>query len=758
MQSHRLSQERLDYHRARHPELAEPIARALLRVLRERNVLSALGTGETAAVPSTPVDRPEDATPQDPDEGELLRLAALHLTPDEIDEVCDIALSLEEVHRLEDVVNRAHISFQELAEEVRRFCAVPTQDLRVPPEDALGACVALTRHLISDQLEYIAVAKHHLRIRYFDELTRRMVGPPAGMGRIGGKAGGMLLAHRILRDRMPDSPGWLPITIPESYFLRSDVVQDFLRLNRLSEYQSQKYKPIEQVARDYPLIRRVFRQAEFPATVVLALGNILERLGRRPLIVRSSSLLEDRVGTAFCGKYASVFVANQGDLDQRLRALLGAIADVYASVFGPDPILYRREHELLDYVEEMGVIIQEVVGCRHGRYFLPAFAGVAVSRNEFRWSPRIRREHGLIRLVMGLGTRAVDRTGSERPRLVAPGVPSLRPESSVEEIRSCAQQHLDVIDLEANELRAVRLADVLAEADGFPWLDRLVSVHRQGGLYAPATALIDAEPDQLCITFEKLLAGTPFAQQARWLLSTLEHAYGRPVDIEFACDGEKLYLLQCRTLTPAPRTVPVALPSNIAPDRVIFDADRHVSTARVANIQYVVYVDPETYDGLSSRDLRFEAARVVGRVNRRLPRRSFILMGPGRWGSQDIRLGVPVQYADINRAALLIEIARERGGFTPELSFGTHFFQDLVEAQIPYLPLYPDQRGRQFQEAFFHQKHNILSTLLPDCARLGSVVRVIDVPAVAGGATLTVAMDGDGERALAYLVAPAGSA
>ena len=129
------------------------------------------------------------------------------------------------------------------------------------------------------------------------------------------------------------------------------------------------------------------------------------RLRIDPLIVRSSSLLEDRTGAVFSGKYKSLFLANQGTKRERLTSLLEAVAEVYASIFNPDAIEYRAERDLLDVHEEMGIMIQEVVGKKVGKYFLPAFSGVAFSNNDFRWSPRIKREDGLVRMVPGLGTR-----------------------------------------------------------------------------------------------------------------------------------------------------------------------------------------------------------------------------------------------------------------------------------------------------------------------------------------------------------------
>ena len=182
----------------------------------------------------------------------------------------------------------------------------------------------------------------------------------------------------------------------------------------------------------------------------------------RPIIVRSSSLLEDRVGSSFSGKYRSLFLANQGSTQERLDALRDAVAEVYASTFEPDAIGYRSERGLLDFAEEMGVMIQEVVGNRVGDYFLPAFAGVAFSLNEFRWSPRVKREDGLLRLVPGLGTRAVDRTSDDYPVLIAPGQTDHRVNVTADEIVCYAPKKVDVINLRTNSFETIGIRDLLS--------------------------------------------------------------------------------------------------------------------------------------------------------------------------------------------------------------------------------------------------------------------------------------------------------
>ena len=174
-------------------------------------------------------------------------------------------------------------------------------------------------------------------------------------------------------------------------------------------------------------------------------------------------------------------------------------------------------------------------------------------------------------------------------------------------------------------------------------------------------------------------------------------------------------------------------------------------TGLLPDIEYVVYVDPATYDGIKTPERRIEVARVVGRLNHALTGKRFILVGPGRWGSNDIRLGVKVGYSDINNTRMLVEVARTKAGYTPEVSFGTHFFQDLVEADIQYLPLYPDEPDSCFSESFFGQPENALASLLPKDADFAEIVRVIHVPTVAGGSMLTIAMNGETDEALAYL-------
>lgn len=613
--------------------------------------------------------------------------------------------------------------------------------------------VVIIRGMISDQLGFLGVAREYFNITDLKEIRRHRI----GRGKIGGKAAGMLLAHKILQADSADAPFPLSehVVIPESVFLGADVFYDFIAHNNLYPFFDQKYKTEAEIRTEYPEIRRHFAEGEFPAYVVDALARELDRLGTVPLIVRSSSLLEDNFGTSFAGKYESIFCPNQASPRENLQAVLDAIRQVYASTLNPDALLYRRQVGLLDYDERMAVLIQRVEGFRYGRYFFPQVAGVAFSRNPFRWTPRIDPEEGFLRIVCGLGTRAVERVAGDYPRMVALSHPTLRPEVTPAEIRKYSQHLIDVIDLETNELRTLPVTQVLRP--DYPGLAYLASLWQDDYLKDILFAG-EVAPGNIVLTFDRLLRERSFADLMRAILHRLAQAYGRPVDVEFTLDiipGRPrprfvVHLLQCRPLSSREAATTRSLPTTLAPEDILFVATRLVPDGVVSGVEYVIYVDPHRYAAIPDDLTRYEVGRVVGRLNERLAGHCYILLGPGRWGSSNISLGVKVGYADIYNTSMLIEIAFAGPAGTPEVSYGTHFFQDLVEANIYPLALYPDE-GDFFRREFFEQSPNVLPALLPADAPLADVVRVIHIPTVSGGRLLDVVMNSQEEKAVAYL-------
>ncbi|RLC67604.1 MAG: hypothetical protein DRI48_01865, partial [Chloroflexi bacterium] len=620
--------------------------------------------------------------------------------------------------------------------------------------------VVLIKRMISDQMDFVRLAKGFLEAEDFEMVYGRRI----GTGKIGGKAAGMLLAWEILQQEDPadeiDLRGH--VTIPDSYFIGANVFYDFHAINGLEEFINQKYKTQEEIEADYPHIQEIYASGRFPPDAVDRLRALLIEVGNTPLIVRSSSLLEDNFGFSFAGKYDSFFCPNQASVEDNLVALTNAIGRVYASVLSPDALLYRQRMGLVDYDERMAILIQKVEGQRYHDYFLPTLAGVGFSRNPFRWSRKIRPEDGLLRIVWGLGTRAVERVGSDYPRMVPLSHPRLRPETGADQIRKYSQRFVDLIDLRSNEFKTLSVSEVLKP--DYPGIRFLASVDKQDYLqpvYAPGA--LGREP--LVLTFDELLKNQKFVTLMRNVLGKLERYYGRPVDVEFAMkiadrcareDGHPeflLHLLQCRPLSNQEWGENMRIP-DVPPQDVVFLTCRLVPRGQVKGIRYVVYVGAEEYSRVPSYETRLELARVIGRLNKRLENECFILMGPGRWGTSNVELGLKVTYADIYNTRALIEIAQSPTDDTLEVSYGTHFFQDLVESRIYPLPLYPNAPGAIFNRAFFDEAPNVLGELLPGDAQYAPYVKVIDVPAATGGRYLELVMDNERDEALAYLKRP----
>jgi hypothetical protein len=683
-------------------------------------------------------------------------VAAAHLAEGEIVSCIENWIKDDRSGFLIEALENPCTSLDDIGLALERHNELALEDGELSRAVQTGLRVSLARRFFTDDLDFLNTAKNYIGIADFFDLVHHIISPPGSHGKLGGKSSGMLLASQILR-KVEDHRDLIgEVKVPKTWFVASDGLQSFAEHNQLEDVYNRKYLEIDQVRREYPHIVQVFKNSSFTPEILAGLTRALDDLEGRPLIVRSSSLLEDRIGASFSGKYKSLFLANVGTRTERLAALTDAIAEVYASLFAPDPIQYRAERNLLDLHEEMGIMIQEVVGSRIGPYFMPAFAGVAFSHNEFRWSPRIRREDGLVRLVPGLGTGAVDRVGDDYPVLVAPGQSGLRVNVTTQEILRYAPRRADAINLETRQFETVAIADLLrAHAADYPALGQVVSVLDHDRMLRPVGFGFDPAEAAPVITFEGLISNTPFLARMRAILTVLREKLGVPVDIEFASDGRDLYLLQCRPQSFSPDAAPAAIPE-VPSDRLLFAANKYVSNGRVPDVTHVVYVDPDGYDRLSRlEDLR-NVGRAVGRLNALLPRRQFVLMGPGRWGSRgDIKLGVQVTYSDINNAAVLIEIAARRGSYVPDLSFGTHFFQDLVEAGIRYLPLFPGEEGQALNDGFLRSARNALPELLPEYAHVAGVVHVVDVAHETGGLVLRVLMNADEERAVGLFAPPA---
>ena len=611
---------------------------------------------------------------------------------------------------------------------------------------------SLIRRIISDQQAYINIAKNWFDIADLADILERRI----GQGKIGGKAAGLVLATRIL-ESVADEELKEALCTPTSYFLGSDLIYIFMAMNGLMHWNDQKYKPEEQIYADYPKIVQDFQRGEFPPEVLEELRLMLVQVGSRPLIVRSSSQLEDNFGTSFAGKYDSFFCPNQGSPDENLDALTNAIKRTYASTLKTEALLYRRSKGLQDYDERMAVLIQVTQGEEFGKYFLPHGAGVAFSRNIYRWAPQIRREDGFMRVVWGLGTRAVERVGNDYPRLVALSHPTRQPDDSCQSIRHYSQRYVDLIDLQENELKTLHIHEVLKP--GYKPLRFIAQLEQDGYFVTPRSRVKAADIPNLAITFEAFMSRTPFPELISRLLRYLEEHYHEAVDVEFAVHITDTYtqppeiqisLLQCRPQSYLLDTQVVPLPADIPPEDVVFSTSFIVPRGHLEDIHYVVFVSPQAYYALPTSEARAEVGRTIGRLNEVLTGNSFICVGPGRWGTTNSDLGVFVSYADIFNAGALLELSGEGVGPAPEPSLGTHFFLDLMEAHIYPLAICLDQPENVFNRAFFYDAPNVIGDWIEVSEQLADCVRVIDAQAYRQDKHLELVMDDEACKAVAF--------
>jgi hypothetical protein len=633
--------------------------------------------------------------------------------------------------------------------------ALPDPELKLVQHHLEEIKVVLIKRMISDQLPFIAVAKNVLSIADLRQVYRRLIGG----GKIGGKAAGIILAWKILRQQDPESGPDIStrIAIPDSHFIGSQVIYDFSVLNRFDHYMNQKYRSLEEIREEYPRIVAAYLQGKFPETIVDRLREVLSKFDDTPLIVRSSSLLEDNFGYSFAGKYLSVFCANQGSSEENLEDLLNAVRRVFASLLNPDALLYRRKNNLLDYDERMCVIIQPVQGERYGRYYLPAVAGVAYSQNPFRWNPKIRREDGFLRMVWGLGTRAVDRVANDYPRLVALSHPQLHPDPNAHALRRYSQNLVDVIDLDEKRFQTYEVTQIL-QAD-YPNLSVIASLDNGDFLQDVLSGGSLSTEDDYILTFDTLTGDKRFVKLMRTALRRLEQVYGRPVDVEFAVEilhdkpyrDYRLHILQCRPLSQRAGNATVKIPKDIPKEDILLTSKWLVPDCKTENIRYVVYVDPYAYQLVPDMVTKREVGRAISRLNNVLRDERFVLFGPGRWGSANLDLGVRVSYGDIYNTQGLIEIGIVDDGSRPELSMGTHFYHDLVETGIITLALWPDGEHGWLDWSTFQNAPSCLAQLSPQDAGLEPYLRVIDVEAISGGRKLHLLMDGAHERAVGFL-------
>ena len=445
--------------------------------------------------------------------------------------------------------------------------------------------------------------------------------------------------------------------------------------------------------------------------------------------MRSSSLQEDAYGNSFSGKYESVFLANQGDYQERLNDFMNAIRKVYASAIGKDALTYRRNRGLLEKDEQMSVLIQRVSGSIYGEYFFPQVAGVGLSFNPYVWNESIDSESGFLRLVLGLGTRAVNRVEDDFTRLVALNKPLMRLETNDDEIRRFSQKKIDLLNLKENKFDTKDFWGMEVIED-FP-----ISIFGTQD-FDLEERLRESSKNKYfswVLNFNKLLKRKDFVQDMKDILETLETVYHKPVDIEFTVNflTEQVYminLLQCRPFQIKYEIKDIVEPEYLEAEKMILKSKGPIIGPSVATrIDQIIYIVPSEYAKLKNTE-RYSIARIIGKINKlnEGSRKKVMLLGPGRWGTSTPSLGIPVSFAEIDNVSIICEISEKISGMIPDVSLGTHFFNNLVELDIMYVVVYPEKIGYLIKKEFFEEEKNHLQEILPDSSSFTNVIKVLE--------------------------------
>lgn len=585
-----------------------------------------------------------------------------------------------------------------------------------PPEKEQEVFERLSRMVLSRDEAMLRLVNRYLGLADILDIRDRMI----GIGLIGGKTLGMLLARAILKQHCPDL--YSRLETHDSFYVGSDVFYTFLIRNGVWWIRQRQHDPatfLEGLEEAHARIR----EGRFPDYTMDQFQAMLDYFGESPYIVRSSSLLEDAYGNAFAGKYDSVFCVNQGTREERLQALLDTIRHVYASALDEKALRYRVSRGLLDRDEQMALLVMRVSGDRYGTKFFPQIAGVGFSFNPYVWHEQIDPRAGVVRLVFGMGTRAVDRADDDYTRLVALNAPARRPESNFDQVCEYSQRRVDYLDIATNRFSSGHFLDIMGENRDLPL--EMVTSQDQSLHSGPGS-------QYRVLTFDGLLSATPFVNDMRTMLKTLEEAYQNPVDIEFTAnfvdrDRYKINLLQCRPLHVQGAEI-TKLPTVTVrdADRIVEAHGAIIGPSRLVRLDRFIYVTPALY-----RDVplarRYEVARLLGRINQNNEEGgTTILLGPGRWGTSSPELGIPVQFGEISRVSVLCEIVTMRENLIPDVSLGTHFLNELVEMNILYMALFPREKRNYLNEEFFRESPNRLLDLVPSAAQWQDMVRVID--------------------------------
>ena len=510
-----------------------------------------------------------------------------------------------------------------------------------------------------------------------------------GNGPLGGKAEGLVFIDGFLSSGLKPAefPG-IEIGIPRMTVIATDIFDTFLERNGLGELARSEESDRQ--------IAHAFQRAELPVELVGDLRALVEGI-HQPLAIRSSSLLEDALYQPFAGVYSTKMIPNnQHDPDTRFRKLVEAIKFVYASTFFRRARSYIRATGRSPEEEKMAVIVQEVVGLRHGIRFYPDVSGVARSFN-FYPAGRALPEEGVVSLALGLGKTIVDGGVAWTYSPAHPQAPP--PYSSINELLKQTQ-----VDFWAVNMGPPPPYDPVSETEYL--LNPGITEAEEDGTLRRTASTYQAESDRLTIGTgppgPRLLNFAPLLVVEEWpvnsllvaLLRTAESALGEKVEIEFAMtlpersgDPVRFGFLQTRPMVVSDQIVSIE-PGETEGPGVLAVSRRAMGNGSESVIRDIVYVKPDGFDPMRTREIASELAV----VNRGLLEagRPYLLIGFGRWGSSDPSLGIPVEWGQIAGARTVVESTLPSMNVEP--SQGAHFFHNISSFRVAYFTVGHEER------------------------------------------------------------------
>ncbi|NTW06776.1 MAG: pyruvate kinase [Syntrophaceae bacterium] len=582
----------------------------------------------------------------------------------------------------------------------------------------------LSRMLIGREKRILGLIKKYFTLEDLIEIKERLI----GTGFIGGKAAGMLLARNILRQ--DTSVKWSRyLEMHDSFYIGSDIFYSYIVQNGWwQDFMSHKTR--ENYFESAAQLQRKMLKGKFPEEIREHFQLMLEYYGQSPIIVRSSSLLEDAFGNAFAGKYESYFCANQGTPEERYEKFEEAVRKIFASTMNIDALTYRMQLGLDQSDEQMALLVQRVSGSYRKNYYFPELAGVGLSYNTFVWQKGIDPRAGMLRLVLGLGTRAVNRMENDYPRIVALDAPLAKPYAKPQDAGRFSQHKVDMLNLEENRFETLSMEQVDRDDLEEHW-NLIGSKDIDAGEIRKASG---KSTTTWILTFDELLSSTEFSELMSKMLKQLEKVYDYPVDIEFTANFNargklQINLLQCRPFQTKGHRSRVEIPDKIEEDKIFLRQEGNFMGGSIyQDIARIIYIDPHGYVKLPLA-AKYNIARLVGKINKTISRdvTPSILFGPGRWGTTTPEMGIPITFSEINNIAAIAEIAYKEGSLIPDLSFGTHFFQDLVEMNIFYMAIYPGREKVIFNTDWMQTMPNLLEKIVPEDRQYNDIVRVHDI-------------------------------